>query len=194
MEDENNNVAFYLNGGATGSGAGTAYFGGNVGIGTASSYPLDVNGTARIGTLNLTNALAVAQGGTGATTAAAARTNLGVDTRHLRFTIVDPYTAYGKSATICVVPAIDQAITVTKLQVTTNSSSYEVAGDLKYADAFIGLANATVINDFDTSSGVRTDTTITNASVASGKNIYISFDSQPSSSLAQVSFDVTYTY
>jgi hypothetical protein len=50
---------------------------GNVGIGTTSpSAKLDVNGSLRANSLTLTTALAVAQGGTGATDAATARTNL----------------------------------------------------------------------------------------------------------------------
>jgi hypothetical protein len=35
VEDENNNIAFYINGGTT-AGPGTAYFGGSLGLGTTS--------------------------------------------------------------------------------------------------------------------------------------------------------------
>jgi hypothetical protein len=114
--------------------------------------------------------------------------------KHLRFTIIDPNTAYGKSATLCLIPVLDAAITVTSITVTTSSASYEVLGDLKWADAYIGLGNATLVNDFDTTSGVRTDTSIASASVASGKCVYISFDSAPSASMTTVSFDITFNY
>jgi hypothetical protein len=54
---------------------------GDVGIGTTSpSAKLDVNGSLRANSLTLTTALAVAQGGTGATTDSGARTNLGATT------------------------------------------------------------------------------------------------------------------
>lgn len=74
------------------------------------------------------------------------------------------------------------ALTVTNVKVTTSSASFEIAGDVKYADARIGLANATVINTFDTTSGVLDDSTITSGSVASGKFVYLSFDSAPNAS------------
>ena len=67
-------------------------------------------------------------------------------------------------------------------------------GDLKWADAFIGLGNAALINDFDTSSGVRSDSSITNADVASGKCIYIVFDAAPHTDITQMCVDITYNY
>jgi hypothetical protein len=86
------------------------------------------------------------------------------------------------------------ALTITKLRVELNTSAQEVAGDLKYADDFISLANATIINDFDTSSGTRTDTTITSGSVAAGKCIYIQFDSQPNSAITQMHVHIEWDY
>lgn len=73
----------------------------------------------------------------------------------------------------------DAAITVTNLEARTSSASYEIAGDLKWADARIGLANAAVIETFDTTSGVRTDAAIASGSVGSGKFVYLVFDAAP---------------
>ena len=120
--------------------------------------------------------------------------NIAGEPKHFRFTIFDPLAVQTDDGEVCIVPAIDAAITVTKLEVTLNASANEVLGDLKYADTFIGLANPVVINDFDTTSGVRSDSTITSGSVASGKAIYISFDSAPNTAITQMCVDVTYDY
>lgn len=126
-------------------------------------------------------------GSTGPTGATGAITGL-----QFKVTVLSPGSAYDNDAEICLIKSLAAAITVTKIEVTLDSASYEIAGDLKYADAFIGLANATVINAFDTSSGVLSDDSITSASVASGKCLYLSFDSKPSDSIKQANFVISY--
>lgn len=78
--------------------------------------------------------------------------------------------------------------------VTISAPAPDMAGDLIWADAFIGKAGATVINDFDTTSGVRDDSTITNGSVAAGKCLYLSFDSAPNSAITQMNVVITFSY
>ena len=115
--------------------------------------------------------------------------------RHLRFTIINPNAAYSVDHEICIWAKTDAAITITNIEVTCDADpTTEPTGDIKYADAFIGLANAVVINDFDTANGVRSDNSITQGSISSGKCIYISFDAQPESAITQMSFDLTYHY
>lgn len=114
--------------------------------------------------------------------------------KHLRFTIIDPLAVQTEDNEVCLWPETDAAITVTKITVTLDANANEVAGDLKYADTFIGLANATVINAFDTSSGVLEDDTITSGAVAAGKCIYLSFDSAPNTAIKQMCVDVEYDY
>jgi len=75
-----------------------------------------------------------------------------------------------------------------------DASGNEVLGDLKYADTFIGLAGAVVINDFDTTSGVRSDSSIDTADVPSGKTMYLSFDSAPNTAITQMCIDITFNY
>jgi hypothetical protein len=57
----------------------------------------------------------------------------------------------------------------------------ELAADLKYADAWIGVANAAVIDELDTTSGTASEDTDANINsgnaVANGKVIYIELDS-----------------
>lgn len=114
-------------------------------------------------------------------------------TRHLRLVLVDPNTL--TDTTLCLDPAISGAITVTQLDVTCDlDPATEITGDLKWADAFIGLANATVINDFDTTDGVRTDSSITAGAVAAGKCLYIQFSEQPAADIGQITFKITYVY
>jgi len=113
----------------------------------------------------------------------------------LRFTLVDPKSAYGKDHEFCIWSKTDAAITITNIEVTCDADpTTEPTGDIKWADAFIGLGNATVINDFDTTAGVRSDSSITAGSVAAGKCIYISFDAEPDAALTQISFAITYDY
>jgi hypothetical protein len=114
--------------------------------------------------------------------------------KHLIFNIPKPGVQQASDNELCLVPSISAAVTITKITVTLNAAANEVAGDLKYADAFIGLANAVVINDFDTTSGVREDDSITSGSVAAGKCIYLSFDSAPNAAITQMCVDIALTY
>jgi hypothetical protein len=134
-----------------------------------------ISGTASIGTISTSN-------------------NIQSAPKHLRFNIFDPNSVQSDDGEVCLIPETDAPLTVTKITVTLDASGNEIAGDLKYADTFIGLANATVINDFDTTSGVREDDSITSGSVPAGKCVYISFDSAPNAAITQACFDVQYDY
>lgn len=114
--------------------------------------------------------------------------------KHMVFNIINPLATQTEDNEICLWPAVPAALTVTKIQVTLDAVDNEVAGDLKWADAFIGLAGATVINVFDTSSGVLVDSSITAGSVASGKCMYIAFDSAPNTAIKQMCVDITYDF
>ena len=110
------------------------------------------------------------------------------------FSIIDPAGTVG--ATPVLIPlktALPEAITITGINVTCDADpTTELTGDLKWADAFIGLGNAAVINDFDTAAGVRVDTSITSGSVASGKCLYLLFDATPDAALKSCVWDVTW--
>jgi hypothetical protein len=114
--------------------------------------------------------------------------------KHLDFTLIDDasiYTALGQ----CKIPLVTktgQAMTITNIEVTNNTSAKEVAGDLRYADNCLSFANDTLINDFDTTSGVRSDNTLTKATVPLGKCIYVWFDSSPDAAVDYTAFDITY--
>lgn len=120
--------------------------------------------------------------------------NIRGEAKHFRLNLFGPNAIQASDGEVCIVPSLDAAITITNIEVSLNSAANEIAGDLKYADTFIGLASAVVINDFDTTSGVRSDSSITVGAVPSGKAIYLSFDSSPNVAITQASFDITYDY
>lgn len=113
----------------------------------------------------------------------------------LRVTLSNPADFYTNvDHEICLVPALDGAIHVSEVHVTCDADpSTEPTGDVKYADAFIGMANATVIQAWDTTSG-KVDVTGLNVAVASGKCVYISFDTTPDTGITQMNWDIVFTY
>ena len=120
--------------------------------------------------------------------------NIKSNPKHLIFNVFNPSGVQSDDTQVCIWPETDANLTVTKITVTLDAAGNEVAGDLKYADTFIGLANPVVINVFDTTSGVLEDSSITSGSVAAGKAIYIQFDSAPNAAITQMCIDVVYDY
>ena len=113
---------------------------------------------------------------------------------HLKFTIVDPASVYGKSATICIWNKTDSAIHIKNIKFRCNADpTTEVTGDIKYADDLIGLANPTLIAAIDTTAGSFSSGAI-NVAVASGKCIYLSYDTTPDVNTTQHAVDITFTY
>jgi hypothetical protein len=68
--------------------------------------------------------------------------------------------------------------------------------DLKYADAFIGVANATVIDVLDTTTGTSSEDTDANinsgAAVANGKVMYLEFGTAYTETTHQIIFEMWY--
>ena len=71
----------------------------------------------------------------------------------------------------------------------------ELNWNLKWADAFIGLANAALIVACDTTAGVADiDSGFDDATVAAGKCIYLEFDAAADVDTTQAIVKVTFTY
>jgi hypothetical protein len=120
------------------------------------------------------------------------RVNIGA--RHLRFSIVDPTTAYAATPALCIWASVDTAIYITGLRVDCNiDPTTELTGDLKTADAWVGTANPVIISGFDTASGVTSLTNLT-ASIAATKCLYIQFDTAAQTTVKNIAFDITYIY
>ena len=68
--------------------------------------------------------------------------------------------------------------------------------DLKYADAFIGVANAAVIDVLDTTNGASTEDTDASinsgAAVANGKVMYLEFGTAYTEANHQIIFEIWY--
>ena len=110
------------------------------------------------------------------------------------FTVIDPYGVYDIDTQIFIAWAAAD-LTITKIIVNCDADpATEITGDLKKADDFISLANSAVINDFDTTAGVRTDTSITSGSVSAGKAVYIQFDAQPIAAIKQIHFHIEWDF
>lgn len=110
------------------------------------------------------------------------------------FNVRNPNAVHADDPTVCLWPITQAAITISKIIITLKTTDNEVEGDLKYADAFIGLANPVVINPFDTTSGVLVDDSIVSGSVPAGKCIYLEFDSSPAAAITQMCVDIEFTY
>lgn len=116
------------------------------------------------------------------------------NTKHLIAGPFNPLDAQTNDNEACLWPVTPVDLTVSRITVTLDAAGNEVLGDLKYADAFIGLANAVVINDFDTTSGVRVDSSITVGAVPAGKCIYLSFDSAPDAAIKTMCVDIEFSW
>lgn len=111
--------------------------------------------------------------------------------RQMSFTLTTPL----RSDTICFKSLLPDSIVITSIHVTCERDpTTELNGNIMYADALIGLANAVLINDFDTANGVRFDATLTQASVPTAKCLYLLFHLTPEADNTQISFTICYYY
>ena len=122
--------------------------------------------------------------------------NIASVNHHLTGTVVNPNGAYALDHEICIWLATDAAVTVTSIKVTCDADpTTELDIDLKFCDAFIGQANATIIDVCDTTTGTTSIASgFDDATVPSGKCIMLVFGAEPDSAITQFSFDITYDY
>jgi hypothetical protein len=119
--------------------------------------------------------------------------------RHIAV-IIDPGTWYDADAEVFLFTVGDdypEGIIIDEWKVSCNvDPDVEMDLDLKYADAFIGLANAAVIDVLDTTNGTSSEDTDANinagAAVANGKVVYLSFGADPEGTAVQMIFEMWY--
>ena len=118
------------------------------------------------------------------------------ETKHYAFTVWDVNSVWSDDTQICIDPNTSGSITITEVEITLDADpTTELNWNLKWADAFIGLANATLIVACDTTAGVADiDSGFNDATVPAGKCIYMEFDAGPDEDTTQASVKVTWTY
>jgi hypothetical protein len=113
-----------------------------------------------------------------------------------KFNVLDPNGAYGIDTQIGIDPNLSYAITIVEVTVTCNADpDTELDWDLKFADALIGLANATLVVACDTTSGTAdVDSGFNDATVPAGKTLYMEFGAQPDENITQALVKIKYEY
>lgn len=118
------------------------------------------------------------------------------DDRYFTFNAFNPNSLYDTDTQICFEPNLPAAITITEVTVSCDADpATELDWDLKFADAFIGLANATLIVAIDTTSGTTdVDSGFNDSTVPAGKCLYVEFAADPNSNIKQAIVKIRYDY
>jgi len=118
------------------------------------------------------------------------------DDKFYTFNLFNPNSLYDTDTQFCFEPNLPAAITITEVTVSCNADpATELDIDLKFADAFIGLANATLIEPIDTTSGTTDiDSDFDDATVAAGKCLYVEFGADPDSNITQAIVKIRYDF
>lgn len=148
-----------------------------------SNVTADIAGTA--------DQVIVTDDGDGTITLSLDSTLAGID-QYKNFTIFNPNAVYADDTEVQIWVSTPTALTITRIEISLNAAGNEIAGDLKYADDFISLANPVVINSFNTTSGVLDDNTIATGAVPAGKVLYLAFSADPNALITQAGFLLTY--
>jgi hypothetical protein len=110
------------------------------------------------------------------------------------WTVFNPNATYNIDTHVLLWKKTPYPFTVTNIEVSTNSASYDASGDIKYADDFLGFGSPTTINSFSTTSGVLSDDTPTNPDVPADKALYMEFSAEPDVNMTQINIDLTVQY
>ena len=112
-----------------------------------------------------------------------------------RFNMADPATLQGIDAQWSLDPRTSAAMTITRIDITLDADpTTEINANLKFADAFIGLASATLIVALDTTNGTSEITSFTDATVPANKCVYLEFDATPDVATTQMCVTVYWDY
>lgn len=118
------------------------------------------------------------------------------DDKKYRFNFPNPNAFYDLDTQFCFEPNLPANITITEVTITLDADpATELDWDLKYADAFIGLANATLIVAIDTTNGTTdVDAGWNDNTVVAGKVLYVEFAADPDSNITQAMVKIRYDF
>jgi len=113
--------------------------------------------------------------------------------KHFYALIDTPLYRYTQDSIIALTYKTTEAITIAGIQISCNANpDTEIAGNLVYADDLITRANPVIINSINTADGALSDVSITSASVATGKAIYLRLTAEPDAATKWVCVDIIY--
>jgi len=112
------------------------------------------------------------------------------------FNLFNPNSIYDKDTQVCFEPNLPAAITITEVTISCDADpTTELDIDLKWADVFIGLVGATLIEPIDTTNGTTDiDSGFDDATVAAGKCLYVEFAADPDSNITQAIVKIRYDF
>lgn len=111
------------------------------------------------------------------------------------FNILSPSSVYDTDTQVLIDISTSASITFTEVLVSLDADpTTELQAELKFADAFIGLANSATICTIDTTNGAATVTSFTDATVGSGKCIYLEFNAQPDAATTNLGVKAKWDY
>lgn len=110
-----------------------------------------------------------------------------ISIKSIERTILDPYSSEDIDAQIAL-GWIDNAMTISRIRVQLDADpATEINANLKFADDFVSLANATLIDVIDTTNGTTDNTSgFDDATIPAGKFLYVEFDAQPIAAITQM--------
>lgn len=105
----------------------------------------------------------------------------------LEKTIADPFSMEDIDTQVAL-GWVDNAMTISRIRVQLNADpATEINAQLKFADDFVSLANATKVDDIDTTTGSTDNTSgFDDATIPAGKFLYVEFDVQPIAAITQM--------
>ncbi len=114
--------------------------------------------------------------------------------KHMVFTLYNPLAMQTDDTQVLIWRSTPADLTITNIKISLDAAGNEIAGDLMFADAFIGFAGATVINVCDTTNGVLDDSAMADGTVPAGKDIYFQHDSAPDTAITQMGWNISWDY